>query len=630
LTIFGHFWPFLAILEGFWGFLVVSRVRIHTTCPISDTVPHSLHTTPAMSKVPLFSAFNYTAIAAIFATQIPKPWSTRAQKSPTTMAVRKEIREFLDRVSGGQTPELCASILTPAELVRVDPSPYKALRAMADVYDTLVDKARRPWVAALKLSGWGLPFIQQHLGWGVHSQTLKKATFETPSKGGRPISNQTHKDAVNEHLRTLSKELTGRWVASPDHPGERIAARHMQVSFRVAYMEYAGRDDISYEAFLKMRGPEFKQSARPSDMCDYCERRKTAGRTLAILRADNDLEYDISDIELMEMYEGDKTNPIYTNAAICVEVDRHRMLCDLQREYYLSVTDAPPPGTLSIDMDWKKKVTLPLGPVGTTLDSYHSSQVTVLGIGFYTSSGKYNLDAISSTTTEDSHCSCQALKAALVHLRDHNILDVRSFSEVQVWADVGKHFRSKEMAHFVLKDLQEFWSAGCRVSLNFLVEKHGKGRRDGHFRTLQAYYEQYYTRFVITNAGELAKAMRYGHAQTKEFNSRTGRPTPNLIVYEHTLPVTGTYTQRRYDIQDMESHYCFGVVNNKMYVSPLSSSRLRQSINPTALVEKCSYELVVSEPKPRPPDTQFLVRMGAKRRRRQEQFGEMEDWELPE
>ena len=44
---------------------------------------------------------------------------------------------------------------------------------------------------------------------------------------------------------------------------------------------------------------------------------------------------------------------------------------------------------------------------------------------------------------------------------------------------------------------------------------------------------------------------------------------------------------------------------------------------------KCTYELTVAEPKPRPPETQFLVRMGVKRLRWEAQFGEM-DWQLPE
>ena len=54
---------------------------------------------------------------------------------------------------------------------------------------------------------------------------------------------------------------------------------------------------------------------------------------------------------------------------------------------------------------------------------------------------------------------------------------------------------------------------------------------------------------------------------------------------------------------------------------------MRKPIHPAVLQEKCSYLLSVSEPKPRPPDAQFVVRMGAKRRRRDALFGEMEEWQ---
>ena len=104
------------------------------------------------------------------------------------------------------------------------------------------------------------------------------------------------------------------------------------------------------------------------------------------------------------------------------------------------------------------------------LDGYHSRLVSIISFGFYTPMGKYNFDVISSTVTEDSHCSSLALTAALAYLREHNILDALAYPNVQIWSDVGKHFRSKEMAYFVFNEFKNRIAAKCNLTLNFLVK----------------------------------------------------------------------------------------------------------------------------------------------------------------
>lgn len=567
----------------------------------------------------------YTAIAAVFALQHPKPWSERNPKANTSLSLRKEIRVFFEHISGGNVAELFNSVLIPEEREVVNPEAFSALRGLGRVYNSLPqsDSSRRVWLTALMDSGWSHKYVQDSLGWG-HGRKTFGASVAAPM--GRPATNQQYKSAVNDFLLTKSKDIVGRYVSDESSPTGKKPARHMFVTFRQAYMEFPHKDVVTYEAFLKMRPPEFKQSARPSDMCEYCEKRKMAGRTLATLRTENGLDAELSDADLMELYDGDTDNPIYTNAALCVEVDRHRFLSDLQRERYISVTASPPPGVLIIDMDWKKKITLPLAPVGMSTDAYHSCQVAVISFGFYTSAGFYTFDALSKTVTEDSHCSIQALKAALVKLRDDNVLDIRTFYSVQVWSDVGKHFRSKETAYFVLHDLQDFCATGCTITLNFLGEKHGKMRRDQHFRTLQPYYEQYSATHIIYSAGGLTKAIRYGHSQTKAFNALSGKSTPHLIVYEHTMPVTGTYTLRRYELDHMESHYCYGAVGKQLFVSPISGSDMRKVISPKVVTEKCTFEVKVSEPAPLPAAAQCVKTMSAKRKRRDDEFGPATGW----
>ena len=70
-----------------------------------------------------------------------------------------------------------------------------------------------------------------------------------------------------------------------------------------------------------------------------------------------------------------------------------------------------------------------------------------------------------------------AVKCAKLILKEE-LADVK-FEKIVVWADVGRHFQSKEFMHYCLFDLVK--GKKCEVNVNFLVEKHGKNHRDGHF-----------------------------------------------------------------------------------------------------------------------------------------------------
>ena len=63
-----------------------------------------------MSKSAFSILSDCTAIAALFLASSRKLWTELSDKSPATMKLRREVREILDTVSGGQIPELCHTV----------------------------------------------------------------------------------------------------------------------------------------------------------------------------------------------------------------------------------------------------------------------------------------------------------------------------------------------------------------------------------------------------------------------------------------------------------------------------------------------------------------------------------------
>ena len=85
-----------------------------------------------------------------------------------------------------------------------------------------------------------------------------------------------------------------------------------------------------------------------------------------------------------------------------------------------------------------------------------------------------HVDYVMATLNQDAF----VVLACLQHLLEQSFLP--TFSKVEIWADVGRHFQNGMLAHYALVCLP---SAGYHVSINFFVEKHGKNMRDAHFGT---------------------------------------------------------------------------------------------------------------------------------------------------
>ena len=209
-----------------------------------------------------------------------------------------------------------------------------------------------------------------------------------------------------------------------------------------------------------------------------------------------------------------------------------------------------------IDLDWKQKIVLPVGPTETSLAFYHKTQVTLLSVGFYwegpSGCEQRVVDIMSPSTTEDSHCTVASLKEAL-NILSQDGMNIGRFKTVHVWADVGSHFRSGEFCNFILHEMAVLYPGIC-VDMNFLVSKHGKNLRDQHFRAVRAYTDRAASEQVLTTASQLLHAIRVAHSVVQAWNRQVGFNSYQCDFYLHSIPISGSYTMKTLVFADLQQH----------------------------------------------------------------------------
>ena len=235
----------------------------------------------------------------------------------------------------------------------------------------------------------------------------------------------------------------------------------------------------------------------------------------------------------MEQFQDRPELAIYESAKFIVEADAHRALANIQKDQYSAVVNNPPIDTLVIDIDWKQKVNLPMGPSETSGGYYNRTQVAMMSVGFYWqgSKGRQNrvVDVISATVSETSHCSVAGLKEAFNLLRDQGAdgLDILAFKNIDVWADAGSHFRSYEFLYFMLIGIPTIFP-GVLCTINCLIGKHGKNLRDQHFRVIRGYLDRASRTTHIRTATDLNACLTKTHLTVQSRNRSQGKKINEL------------------------------------------------------------------------------------------------------
>lgn len=513
------------------------------------------------------------------AESVPK-WSERTT-GRIFYKMKSDLRLFLDNISGGDISAMIRSLLTPDELEMVTPAIFSATRNVAKHYNSIVSAERHSWLAAYKNPG-GKQLLSrkdmQNLGFLVSEEMWNSCTKPRGIVKGRiPRERAEMTEKVDLYLEKHTETMRGREVFSAKK--QKVDARRVDVPFWELYQTFPLRDQISYKTFLKYRDPCFKQTSKKSDMCDYCDDGKKARKSMAQLRSDFNVPEDDTLADIVSKFDED--HALSMAAASILQAQEHRELAITQKDVYNIHTTDPQPGELTIDLDWKQKGYLPIADVETCGNFYGRSQVAVISIGFYwlsaTGPRRRVVDVISSSITEDSHCSIAALREAINLLRDDHAdaLHLTGFSRLHVWADTGSHFRSAEFAHFILVQLPEVYR-NITPHLNFLVEKHGKNLRDQHFRCFRCYIRRSLPEGPIVTASQFRDALQKGHAACQAANRALGILVQQVDFYYLNLPRTETYVLKQIKISDFALHTAMKLAHGRLWC--FTDSRYQQRI----------------------------------------------------
>ena len=261
-----------------------------------------------------------------------------------------------------------------------------------------------------------------------------------------------------------------------------------------AYSSFPFKDELSFSSFYKYISKEFKKPYRQTDLCDYCLHGKKLKNQLisdAIKFEFEDLSIDSESFDSQALHSFFNAKYTENNEEIAIiiaridefqEIEFHQSVAKRQRNCYNAdlVNKELLKSSIIIDMDFKQKIVIGMGPQQVSSDYYDQQQRALFGFGIYYldhSSNKIpciNFDVVSENLKQDALAVVQCFR----FLRKQKFfVDVEKNNYI-IWADCGSHFRCSELAHYLFKELAEEKKI---VNLNFFCEKHGKNRRDQHF-----------------------------------------------------------------------------------------------------------------------------------------------------
>ena len=145
------------------------------------------------------------------------------------------------------------------------------------------------------------------------------------------------------------------------------------------------------------------------------------------------------------------------------------------------------------------------------------------------------VDGVSDVLDTTSNIACLLLLRTLDHLsvRTETKQAFAKIQRISVWADCGPHYRSHMFTKCVLWDVLTKYKIQ-KSSLNFFLERHGKGQCDQHFSTLETYKRQYELHVKqIRTVQEFASALQVVHNAANEVRKDLGSPPVlwHVLVY---------------------------------------------------------------------------------------------------
>ena len=212
---------------------------------------------------------------------------------------------------------------------------------------------------------------------------------------------------------------------------------------------------------------------------------------------------------------------------------------DRQNDAYEAVADNPPEDEIELQMDFKEKVNLPVGPREGGKWWYAGSRMTYQVWTCYVKRrGRKPLYATYVSTVLE--CTPLFVVAMLEHflasLRGTGVFD--GIKRLHMWCDTGPHFRAYEFLSYWCVYVPKLLKIDAMLS--FFAEHHGKGRVDAHFGHLSEWLRLAAAVAVISDAPGLVDAWRKHAAQAYD---DSGKTAANCTFVDFTPPAKASLPQ---------------------------------------------------------------------------------------
>ena len=203
----------------------------------------------------------------------------------------------------------------------------------------------------------------------------------------------------------------------------------------------------------------------------------------------------------------------------------HFQLRDNKKAVFRKRWDSPQDGHATFLMDFKQHDTIPIAPEEDGDYWYAAGRygITILTIIAWTAAAGKVYHTFCSHVCEQS----SAFTIACME----KVLAAGEFAgqTLEMWSDVGNHFRSKRFFGYWLYDLKDRFPT---TKLELLPPGHGKGPCDGHFGVMMRWREEGARLHVIKTLAQYVKVMNNAAKAARRMNPRQ----PKRIFYAFTPP----------------------------------------------------------------------------------------------
>jgi hypothetical protein len=188
-----------------------------------------------------------------------------------------------------------------------------------------------------------------------------------------------------------------------------------------------------------------------------------------------------------------------------------------------------------IIFDFKENIKLGKGPVELNHEFYHRQQCSVYGCQviyynqIYQKVKTVNVDFFSDILSHDGVFVQDCLQKLLENIYDL-CPGLGRINKINFWSDVGNHFRSQEVAHYLLVEVKKRFNID--VNWDTFVECHGKSTVDSHFGVLSQWMKDLENHKKIDTVEQLISCLQKKVQHSNRFRSASERSIYRFEIYK--------------------------------------------------------------------------------------------------